>query len=85
MYSHFHQLRTIDANTGALSNNVGGIDEIFEDLVMDISQSAGPWSLLLDARGTSGLGKGTSLGNKDDMAIRELLLQLPCQAIRVKV
>ena len=41
---------------------------------MDISQSAGPWSLLLDARGTSGLGKGTSLGNKDDMAIRELLL-----------
>jgi len=49
---------------------------------MDIGQCAGPWSLLLDARVTSRLGKGPSLGDKDDMAIRELLLQLPCQAVR---
>lgn len=82
MHSHFQQLRTIDANTSALSDDVGGIDEVLEDLVMDISQSAAPWSLLFDARVTSGLGEGAPLGNKDDMAIWELLLQLSCQAIR---
>lgn len=78
MYSHFQQLRTIDANTSPLPNDVGGIHQVFQYLIMDIGQSAGPWSLLLDTRGTSGLGKGASLRDKDDMAFRELLLQLPC-------
>jgi len=78
MHSHFQQLRTIDANTSALPNDVGGIDQVFKDLIMDIGQSAGPRSLLLDTRVTGGLGEGASLGDKDDMAFRELLLQLPC-------
>jgi hypothetical protein len=82
MYSHFQQLRTIDAHTSALSNDFSRIDKVLKDLVMDISQSARPWSLLPDARITSGLGKSASLGDKDDMAIWELLFQLPCQPIR---
>jgi len=78
MYPHFQQLRPIDADTSALPNDLRGIDQVFEDLIMNIGQSAGPRSLLLDTRVTSGLGKRASLGDKDDMTFRKLLLQLPC-------
>jgi hypothetical protein len=82
MYSHFQQLRTIDANTSALSNDVGRIDQVLEDLLVHIRQRARPRSLLPHTRVSSRFGKRAPLGDEHDMAIRKLLLQLSCQPIR---
>jgi hypothetical protein len=67
---------TVLLGADALSNDLGGVDEVGEDSVVDGSESAGTGALLLDAGAASGLGEDTALSNEDDVAVRELLLEL---------
>ena len=50
---------------------------------MNVRQGAGTGALLLYAGGASRLAEHPALSHEDDMAVRELLLELTSQAIRV--
>lgn len=68
-----------------LANNLNGVDNVRKDGVVDSSQSAGTRTLL----GESVAGAGRALGARedtarsddDDMAVRELLLELTGQSV----
>jgi hypothetical protein len=77
---HFDQFAAIDIDSSTFANNLGGINQIFEQVLVDGSQSAGTWTLLLDAGFTGGFSEDLSLGHNQDVAIRELLLQFTNQS-----
>ena len=78
-HAHFQETRTVDGNTCPLANNLSGEDEVLENLLVDAGKGAAAGTLLHDAGGTGGLAQHPALGNEDDMAVRELLLELPGQ------
>lgn len=48
---------------------------------MDSSQSAGSWARLLLARVASGLGHDAALSDEENVAVRELLLELTGESL----
>lgn len=46
---------------------------------MDVREGAATGALLLDTRSPGGLAEHTALSNEDDVAVGELLLELPGQ------
>lgn len=79
---HFDQLRTVQLDTDALSNNLSWEDEIVKNAVVDSGQGAATWALLLVWVGASALrlGQDLAFGAENNMTSRELLLQLTNQA-----
>lgn len=67
----------------ALADNLGRVDEVGEDGIMDSSESAGPGALLLDTAAAARLGKDAALSKEDNVAVRELLLELTGQAVEI--
>lgn len=69
----------------ALADDLDGVDEVSEDGVVDGGQSAGTGTLLSlgGARvdGALGAGQDAALSHEEDMAVRELLLQLAGEAV----
>jgi len=79
-----HTLGTlaIDANADAAVNNFGGVDNILEEGVMDGSEGARVGALLGgDAVSLGLLGENAALAEDDDVAARELLLELVHDAL----
>ena len=83
-YLHLEELRTINSYPGTLANNFSGEDEVLEDLLVDTCERAATGTLLLDTGGAGGLAQHPTLGNEDDVAVRELLLEFPGQPADTK-
>jgi len=75
---HFQQFRSINGNTGPLSDNLRGENKILQDLLVHRCQCSAARSLLLDPRLASWSSQHSALPNKYDVAIGELLFQFPC-------
>lgn len=69
----------------ALADDLDGVDEVGKDGVVDSGQSAGTGALLSlgGARvdGALGAGQDAALSNEEDVAVRELLLELAGQTV----
>merc|ERR1719250_598355 len=78
----FEQASSIQLDPDSLSNNLSGIHEVVQDVVVDSLQSAGPGPLLLQfVCFPCWLSKDGSLGDEHNMFATKLLLQLtdqPC-------
>ena len=76
---HLNELVTVDGDTGALAGDVGRVDEVGEDGLVDGGKGAGEWTDLA-LGGLAGLAgllvDDLALGDKDDVLARELLLEL---------
>lgn len=81
MYLHLDGLGTVNLDAGSLANDLGGIDKIIQDLLVDSSKSAGSWASLLLARVASRLGHDAALSNKENVTVRELLLELTGESL----
>ena len=81
MHLHLDGLGTINLDTGALANDLRGVAKVIQKSTVDSSQSAGSGTRLLGVVATRGLGEDAALGNENDVAVRELLLQLAGHAI----
>jgi hypothetical protein len=62
--------------TESLANNLGGEDKVIQDSIVDGSQGAGSGTGLLAVVATARNSQDAALGNKDNVAVRELLLKL---------
>jgi hypothetical protein len=80
-YIHFQQFGTIHSNTRPLANNLSGVDKILKDLFVHIRERTAARPLLLDSRIACRLAQHSALGDKNNMAIGKLLLQLSCQPV----
>lgn len=73
----------------ALADNLDGVDEVGQDCIMDSGKSARTGALLLlgvaRAGGALGAGENTTRSEDEDVAVRELLLQLTGQATALSV
>lgn len=69
----------------ALADDLNGVDQVSEDVVVDGGQGAGTGTLLglvgAGVDGALGAGQNAALSNEEDVAVRELLLQLTGQAV----
>ena len=69
----------------ALADDLDGVDEVGEDGVVDGGQSARTGALLglggARVGGALGAGQDAALSNEEDVAVRELLLELAGQAV----
>lgn len=78
-------LGAILLGTSALANDLDGVDEVGQDGLVDSGQSARTGALLglVGARGDGALGAGqdAALSNEEDVAVRELLLELAGQTV----
>lgn len=69
----------------ALADDLDGVDEVGQDGIVDGRESAGARALLLE--GVAGAGRAlgarenAASGNEEDVAVRELLLQLAGEAV----
>jgi hypothetical protein len=69
----------------ALADDLNGVDEVGQDGIVDGGESAGARALLLE--GVAGAGRAlgarenAASGNEEDVAVRELLLQLAGEAL----
>ena len=71
---------TIEADPGALANDLGWVDEVIEDRIVDRHQRTASGPLLLQLVGLpGGFGQDSALGNEDDVFAGKLLFQLPDQ------
>jgi hypothetical protein len=76
---HLEQFRTIDSDASPLSNDVGREDKILKDFFVDGRERPASRSLLARARRASGFTEDTTLGNENNVTVREFLLQLASQ------
>lgn len=72
-------LVTTDQVSDSLANDFGWENQVFQDLVVDSSQSSGSWSLLKLSRSSGWLWQDSSFGQEDDVTVWELLFQLTGQ------
>jgi len=71
---------SINLAAGALAGDLGGVDNVLEDGILDSSEGARTGTKSSSLLGTSiTLSKDVTLGNNDDSLSRELLLQLTDQ------
>lgn len=72
-------LGAIGLDAGALADDLSGVDNVLEGGVVHGSQGAGPGAHLLLAGAAGGLGHDAALGDKEDVTVGELLLELTGQ------
>ena len=70
------QLAAVSGDTGALASDLRGVDKVLEDVLVDSGKGAVTGAHLLAGLGAAGLGEDSSLADEDDVAVRELLLEL---------
>lgn len=79
------QLLAVLLGAETLANDLDWVDEVMEDGVMDGGEGSGSWALLLlqvaGAVGALWARKDAAGGNDEDVAVRELLLELTGQTI----
>ena len=68
--------------THTLADDLGGIDKVTEDSVMDGGESSAARTLLLDARAAARKREDAALSNEDDVAVGKLLLELTSESVR---
>lgn len=78
-------LAAVLAGTETLANDLDGVDEVGEDGVVDSGQSSRTRTLLglgaARAVGALGAGKNAAGSNDQDVAVRELLLELTGETV----
>ena len=79
--SRSDELATVNTDTGPLANNLGREDEVLEDLLVDGGQCSGSGSLLAELLLSGFLSEHSSLGNEDDVSVRELLLEFSGKSV----
>ena len=72
---------SIGALADSLSGNLGRVDEVFKDLLVNLLQGAGSRSWLLCSGYAAGFADHSSLSDEDDMPVAELLLELSCETV----
>jgi hypothetical protein len=77
---HFDDLPAVGEDSGSLSDDFGGEDEVFQDLVVDAGQGSGHGTRLLLTTVAAWFAHDTALANEHDMAVREFLLELTSQS-----
>lgn len=66
---HFKSLGAINLVANSLSDNLSGVHDILEDLLVHVGESARTRAgSLLDGGAVEGLGENISLGDNDNMA-----------------
>lgn len=79
---HLEDGRTINPVADALANDLGGVDKVIKDSLVDGSHSAGDRASVQSLSGTTGsLADDTSLDNDDYGLSAELLLELTNQSL----
>ena len=72
---YLEEAGSIQTDSYPLPDNLGWVDQVVQDSVVDSHQSARSGSLLLQLVGLpGGLGQDPPLGNEDHMLATELLL-----------
>lgn len=73
----------------ALADDLDGVDQVGQDGVVDGGQSAGTGALLglggARVDGALGAGQNAALSNEENVAVRELLLQLAGQTVACNI
>lgn len=79
------ELAAVLLGAEALADDVDGVDKVGQDGVVDGSEGPRARALLLEsvarAGGALGAGEDAARGQEDDVAVRELLLELAGQAV----
>lgn len=66
---HFKSLGTIHLMTNSLAHNLGGVNNVLKDLLVDGGESSGARArALLKSRAVESLGEDSSLCNNNNMA-----------------
>ncbi len=76
------QTRAVGGNTSALAGDLGGVDEVLEDRLVHGGKGARVRTGLLVTVLTAGLAEDTALADKDNVTVRELLLELTGETVR---
>jgi hypothetical protein len=82
---NLQDLASILLGAQPLADDLDGVDEVGEDGVVDGSECARAWALLLlrcaAAVGALGTGEDAAGGDDEDVAVRELLLELTGETV----
>jgi hypothetical protein len=73
--SRSDELATVNTDSGPLANDLGREHEVFQDLLVDGRQGARSGSLLAELALSGFLSEHSSLGDKDDVSVGELLFE----------
>ena len=76
------ELRAVGANAGPSSSDLKWVDEVLEDRVVHSGKCARARAGLLDTAAAARLAENAPLSDKDDVAVRELLLELASEPVR---
>jgi len=76
-------LGTINLLTKSLTNNFGGVNHIIQDGIVNSGQSARSGTGLLTVVTTTRNSQDTTLSNKDNMTIRELLFEFTSEPVHM--
>ena len=75
------ELTTTNGVLNTLANNLRGENKVFEDSIVDSSQSSGVRTLLSRLSTTARLGEDGALSNENNVTVAELLLELTGQSL----
>ena len=70
---YLKQTGSIESNSDPLSDNLGGVDKVIEDAVVNSEEGAGPRPLLLQLVGRPNLGQDPALGDEQFVLAGKLL------------
>jgi hypothetical protein len=70
------QLATVSSDPSPLSDDLGRVYEVLEDLLVNDGESAGTRTLLTDLGVTGWFAEHSTLSEEDDVTVRELFLEL---------
>lgn len=80
---HLDGLVAVGSLADTLAGDLGWVDEVFQDLVVNLLEGAGAGAWLLGARVAAWLADHAALGDEDDVTVGELLLELTGQSVHV--
>lgn len=69
-------LGAIGLGADTLADNLGWVDEVTEEVLVDGGESTGSWALLGGSGSAGWDWEDSALSNEDDVAVGELLLEL---------
>ena len=70
---HFKSLSAVNLVANSLSNNLSGVHNVLQDLLVDVGEGPGTRAgSLLGSRAVEGLGKNGSLGNEHNVASTDI-------------
>lgn len=75
------QAAAVSGNTGALAGDLRGVDKVLEDRLVHSGEGARVRAGLLVTVLTAGLAEDAALADKDNVAVRELLLELTGETV----